>query len=137
MFERVSKYDPAAYRFVRQSLNFGLEKLSEPRHISGNELLDFISEYGRLQFGPFMQLVLEEWGVYGTLDFGNIVFDLVDQNIMSKQPHDSIDDFREGYDFSEEFDPSKYDYLVSIRKELGINILSSKSPEQSKSDPGF
>ncbi|NQT84410.1 hypothetical protein HQ563_15405, partial [bacterium] len=43
-------------------------------------------------------------GVKGCEDFGSIVFNLVDQKVLSRTSQDSIDDFRDGYNFEEAFD---------------------------------
>ena len=48
--------------------------------------------------------VLEHWGIKSTEDFGNIVFNLVENRVLSKTEDDSIEEFRDGYDFAEVFD---------------------------------
>ncbi len=115
MVDRARHYHPAAYHFVRQALDYALRRTQRRRHISGQELLKAISEYAKRRFGPLARSVFEEWGVTETLDFGHIVFELVEQGVMSKQPHDSLDDFKDGYNFREEFDAS-YDYLCELRR---------------------
>ena len=57
--------------------------------------------------------VLEYWGITSTLDFGEIVYLLIEEGIMSKTKHDKIEDFTDVFDFDEEFDwkkikPSKF-----------------------------
>ena len=63
-----------------------------------------ISEYGLSQFGPMTQTVFEHWGVNNTKDFGQIVFNLVEADLMSKTEDDFIEDFFDVYDFTTEFD---------------------------------
>ena len=48
--------------------------------------------------------VLNQWGVTQTADVGEIVFNLVDAQVMSKQDSDTRDDFANVYDFEEVFD---------------------------------
>ena len=48
--------------------------------------------------------VLEHWGIKETLDFGKIVFALVEIGLMRKTNEDSLDDFKEIYDFNQAFD---------------------------------
>ena len=48
--------------------------------------------------------VLNHWGITRTEDFGNIVFNLVDNKVLSKDSEDNIDSFQNGYDFKEVFD---------------------------------
>ena len=46
-------------------------------------------------------LVLRSWNITTTLDFGRIVFDLIQHDFMQKQPHDRLADFDGVYDFEE------------------------------------
>ena len=72
--------------------------------MTGQELLQGISEYGRQQYGPMTKSVFAHWGVCETRDFGEIVFLLVDEKLMGKTDEDSINDFIDIYDFEIEFD---------------------------------
>ena len=47
--------------------------------------------------------VFNSWGVRSTLDFGRIVFHLVDEKLLSKRDGDSLADFLDKFDFQEEF----------------------------------
>ena len=111
--ERDGKYAKAAYLFIYDALQHTVEKLGkaelprDQRHVSGGDLLRGISEYALSQFGPLTQAVIERWGVRETRDFGEIVFGLVEAELMSKTQDDKIDDFVDVYDFSEEFDWKK------------------------------
>lgn len=116
MVDRAKHYPPAAYQFVRQGLDYALRRIKKRRHISGQELLKAISVFAKQRFGPLAREVFFEWGITETLDFGYIVFDLVEKGIMTRRPEDSLEDFRDGYDFREEFDRG-YDYLAELRKE--------------------
>jgi len=102
------RYDREAYAFVREALDFtqkGVSRTSrgEPHHISGKELLDGIRRYGIEQFGPMTLTVLNDWGVQQCEDFGEIVFNMVDYNLLAKTPTDSTADFKGGYDFDTAF----------------------------------
>jgi len=101
--EKNGKYKKEAYIFIFEALDYTLRKLREHRHVTGRELLHGISEYGRSEYGPMTKTVFEYWGVTKTEDFGRIVFDLVDIGLMGKTETDSIDDFKNAYDFEEEF----------------------------------
>ena len=113
MAERHGRYDKAAYVFIYDALQYTVEKLDkadlprEQRHISGQNLLYGISEYGLDQFGPLTRAVFNHWGIHRTQDFGEIVFALVEASLMSKTEKDSLQDFMDVYDFSEEFDWKK------------------------------
>lgn len=100
-----TRYKPEAYFFVLAGLHYTVSQLSEPRHITGQELLEGLRIYGLDQFGPLARQVFEHWGVSTTVDFGEIVFTLVKAELLRKTTEDSIEDFREGYDFTLAFDP--------------------------------
>jgi uncharacterized repeat protein (TIGR04138 family) len=56
------------------------------------------------QFGPLSKRVLAEWGIHSCIDFGHIVFNLVEEGLLGKTENDSLEDFSEGYDFCEAFE---------------------------------
>ena len=47
--------------------------------------------------------VIQSWGVSTTLDFGEIVFNLVETGKLGKTDEDKKGDFANGYDFHEVF----------------------------------
>ena len=102
------RYARDAYVFVRESLDFtqksiGKENRGQIRHITGQELLDGIRQFALNQFGPMAVTVLEEWGVRNSRDFGEIVFNMVEIELLAKTDKDSRDDFQNGYDFTDAF----------------------------------
>jgi len=102
------RYRRGAYYFLREALDFTQRKVAQGkkqglRHVSGQELLAGIREFGGAQFGPMALTVLEEWGVRRGEDFGEIVFNLVASGQLSKTDKDSRDDFKDGYDFDDAF----------------------------------
>jgi uncharacterized repeat protein (TIGR04138 family) len=103
-----SRYARDAYAFVRESLDFtqkniGKENKGNVRHITGQELLDGIRQFALNQFGPMVVTVLEEWGVRNSRDFGEIVFNMVEIDLLAKTENDNRDDFNHGYDFTDAF----------------------------------
>ncbi len=54
-------------------------------------------------FGPLAAHVWRSWGVNETLDWGRIVFLLVDAGLLNRQESDSVDDFKDGFDLEEAF----------------------------------
>ena len=97
------RYKAEAYIFVREGLDHTVRKLEKVRHVSGQELLDGMREYALKEYGPITKRVLSEWGINECIDFGNIVFNLVDEGLLGKTEEDSIEDFMDGYDFHEAF----------------------------------
>ncbi len=101
---RDSRYARAAYHFVCEALDHTqASSTGQKRHVSGQELLDGIRQFALQQFGPMTCLVFEEWGIQSCSDFGEIVFNMIEQQILSKTETDSRDDFKSGFDFREAF----------------------------------
>ena len=97
-----------AYHFIRESLDFTQKLISKEnrgaiRHVSGQELLDGLRQFALQQYGPMAVTVLEEWGVHNCRDFGDIVFNMVENSLLAKTEKDSRDDFQKGYDFTDAF----------------------------------
>ena len=49
------------------------------------------------------KLVLSNWGMHSTRDFGEIVFNLIRIGRMRKTPHDRREDFDDVFDFDQAF----------------------------------
>jgi uncharacterized repeat protein (TIGR04138 family) len=103
ILKRDPRYTAEAYFFVREALDHIVRQLDAPRHISGQELLEGIRKYALSEFGPIAKRVLSEWGINECIDFGHIVFNLVNEGLLGKTEDDSLDDFADGYDFTEAF----------------------------------
>ncbi|MBM3961787.1 MAG: hypothetical protein FJ306_07800 [Planctomycetes bacterium] len=106
---RDRRFSRNAYYFVLDALDWTIaelgrdEKAGEERHVGGRELLIGIKEYASLQFGPMAPLVFERWGVRRSADFGEVVFNLVDAELLSRRATDSRLDFVDASDFRETF----------------------------------
>jgi uncharacterized repeat protein (TIGR04138 family) len=106
---RDRRFSRNAYYFVLDALDytmthFGRDQLTgEDRHVGGRELLIGIKEYAAEQFGAMAAMVFERWGVRSAGDFGEIVFNLIDAELLSRRPSDSRLDFIDGVDFRETF----------------------------------
>jgi len=102
------RYQRDAYLFVREALDYSQKSVAKEikgqlRHITGQELLGGIREFALQQYGPMTMLLLEEWGIHNCADFGEIVFNMVEGNLLAKTETDSREDFKCGYDFFEAF----------------------------------
>jgi len=104
------RYRIEAYGFVLAALSYTLNLLEEKRHITGREFLSGISRYAKELFGPLAADVLRNWGIKETVDFGNIVFTLVENGLMGRTEQDSVEDFTDVFDFDEEL-AENYLYL--------------------------
>lgn len=98
------RYKEDAYEFVMDALAFSQKKFKSVKHVTGEQLLEGIKLLLMREFGPMTLRVLEHWGIKSTEDFGNIVFNLVKNRVLSKTEDDDIKTFQDGYDFEEVFD---------------------------------
>lgn len=101
---RYPSYHQTAYLFILSALHFTIERLGEPRHITGSELAEGCRDLALQRWGLMARSVLEYWGITGTRDLGEIVFALVDLGVLVKQDDDTIDSFDEVFDFEEVFE---------------------------------
>ena len=107
-----SRYSVQSYQFIFEALDFTASKLGkkynsskeEERHVSGQELSGGVKQYAMMKFGFMTRTVFELWGITNSGDFGEIVFNLGESGLMGKTESDSVDDFKDLYDFQTEFE---------------------------------
>lgn len=118
------RYKREAYEFIFHALTYAHEVLdlgcakpaesgSQPespeavaqraaeRHLTGQQLCEAIRLYALEQYGLMARCVLNSWGVHSTGDFGEIVFNLIRINQMSKTKDDRREDFDDVFDFEQ------------------------------------
>jgi uncharacterized repeat protein (TIGR04138 family) len=93
------RYKPDSYEFLMKALHYTQDRLNREAHITGRQLLEGIRMFVIEQYGPMAKTVLKHWGITRTDDFGNIVFNMIGRGLLSKTEQDSIDDFKDVYDF--------------------------------------
>ena len=110
-------YPPDAFGFVREGLHLAATQVhgEEPemmnpalagkRHVSGAELCEALRELAIRRWGLMAKTVLSSWHVRSTLDFGKIVYAMIENQMMQKTDDDSLEDFRDIFDFAEAFSP--------------------------------
>ena len=104
-------YPAEAYEFIQQGLTYTQERLyreddhltNEDRHIRGQEFCLGLRDLAIEQWGLMAPSVLRHWRIHRTVDFGRIVFAMIEAGLMSKTDEDSLDDFRNVYEFDEAF----------------------------------
>lgn len=103
------RYAPEAFQFLYDSLDHAVRLTGREqaegtdRHVTGQELLAGLRAHATEVFGPLAGAVWRAWGIRDTLDWGRIVFLLVDEGMLNRQESDSIEDFRAGFDFDAAF----------------------------------
>jgi len=83
------------------------EKAGRPRHVTGQQLCHALREEAIERWGLLARTVLATWRIHATVDFGNMVYLLVENELMGKTEEDSLEDFRDVYDFDEAFGPGE------------------------------
>ncbi len=101
--EKDPRYKSDAYEFLMQALFYTQKKLKRKGHVSGRELSEGIREFALEQYGPMVKTVFGHWGIKKTDDFGEIVFNMVDNELLGRTEEDSRNDFKDIYDFDEVF----------------------------------
>jgi uncharacterized repeat protein (TIGR04138 family) len=107
---RDPRYAYEAYEFVFAALNHtqkrlgrafqpgGPEEAGPEHHVTGKELLEGVRDLALQEFGLMARVVFHLWGIDRTDDFGEIVFNLVESNLMSKTDEDTRKDFHAVFD---------------------------------------
>jgi uncharacterized repeat protein (TIGR04138 family) len=110
---RDPRYAYEAYEFVFQALEHtqkilgraALDERADPtearHHVSCRQLLEGIRAFALQEFGLMARVVFQMWGIRRTDDFGEIVFNLIEAELMSKTTDDSRADFHEVFDLDE------------------------------------
>ena len=101
--ERRGVFRSEAYFFVMEALENAMASMDERGHITGEDLLEWIRDLGQERFGVMAGDVFNAWGVHATIDFGRIVFHLVEAGLLRKRDEDSLSDFIDKFDFQDAF----------------------------------
>jgi uncharacterized repeat protein (TIGR04138 family) len=98
------RFSAGALKFVYEGLGYTAKKtVTEPAHITGQNLCEGLRKLALEKWGRLATLVLNSWNIKTTRDFGEIVYLMIKHTWMSAQPTDSIDDFNDVYDFKTVF----------------------------------
>ena len=102
---RDARYRAEGYAFLLEALDFTIQRRGKGRkHVSGPELLEGYRDFAVAQFGLLARAVLGEWGVASTDDVGEMVFALIEEDLLQKTADDRREDFHALFDFAEAFD---------------------------------
>lgn len=111
------RYKLEAYQFLSAGLEYAQEVMGlgqpgaapgsddedEPprpvRHVTGQDLCVALKCLAHEQYGFMAKLVLANWGIHSTSDFGEIVFNLIKIGKMSTSADDRREHFDDVYDF--------------------------------------
>ncbi|OUW17905.1 MAG: hypothetical protein CBD18_03705 [Opitutales bacterium TMED158] len=107
------RYAKESYGFLKEALDFTMDKerkrkgkvvSKNQRHVTGQELLEGVREFALDQYGPLAYTVLTSWGLSRCEDIGEMVFNLIEYGVFSKNEDDSREDFSSIYTFEDAFE---------------------------------
>ncbi len=110
------RYKIEAYQFIRESLQYAHEHMDviapqdsddseAARHVTGQQLCEACRRYAIEQYGYLSKMVLANWGLHKTSDFGDLVYNLIRIEQMRKSDTDRREDFDDVYSFDTAFEP--------------------------------
>ena len=115
LIERDPRFRADAYDFVFEALDYTLRRRGGgARHVTGAEILESIRLLALEQFGYLARAVLAQWGVTRTDDFGDVVFNLIEADLLQKTANDRREDFSDLYDFSSAFDLAFHESIQTV-----------------------
>ena len=104
------RYPPEAYAFMDEALGKAVREVhgkgaprNERHHVTGQQLCESLRKAAQERWGALAKTVLARWNIRETIDFGNMVYLLIQHGVMKKTESDSIEDFRDVYDFDQAF----------------------------------
>lgn len=105
------RYSLRAFEFVHEGLGRTVKKSygdgaenEGPHHVTGRDLCLGLAELAAEKWGRMARVVLNQLGVKSTEDFGKIVYLMVEHKWMYARPEDTIDEFKNVYDFENVFE---------------------------------
>ena len=120
IIENDSRYPVEAYQFVREALAYASDNMeldlqefdrfsdednpAVERHFTGQQLCEAIRRYAINQFGYMAKVVLRTWNVDSTSCFGDLVYNMIDAEMMKKSESDRREDFNDVYEFEHVFE---------------------------------
>ena len=124
LLEEDTRFKLEAYQFIREALQYAQEHLElfdnldvsqpegegsapvpNPKHVTGQQLCEACRKYAIDQYGYLAKIVLADWGIHSTSDFGELVYNLIRIEQMRKSETDRREDFDDVYSFDDAFEP--------------------------------
>jgi uncharacterized repeat protein (TIGR04138 family) len=112
---RHGRYRGEAYAFLLEALDFTIQRRGKGRTpVTGPDVMEGFRDYAVQQFGFLARAVLTEWGITRTDDVGEIVFHLIEEDLLQKTADDRPEDFHDLFDFAEAFDEGFRSTLANV-----------------------
>ena len=93
---RYPQFAPDAYDFLRAGLDHASEhygKTEKAKHLTAEQLYAGACRYALSEYGPLAYKVLSFWGIQTNVDFGKVVYNLIEVGVFGKQKGDSQEEF--------------------------------------------
>ncbi|MBL7133234.1 MAG: hypothetical protein ISS78_03990 [Phycisphaerae bacterium] len=110
IIEADGRYPPEAYSFLHEGLAKAVREAyageasgSGRHHVTGQQMCQALRDLAAQRWGMLAPTVLASWNIHGTIDFGQMVYLLIEHGFMHRSEEDSIDDFADVFDLSEAF----------------------------------
>ena len=101
------RYKLEAYSFLHEALARAVQDVhggsGDSNHVTGQELCAALRDLAIDRYGLMAPAVFRSWGIRQSLDFGQMVYLLIEHNVMRKTDEDSLDDFRDVFDLDRDF----------------------------------
>ena len=103
------RYVYEAYEFMFEALGHTQKMLGKvpedgdydpgpQHHVNGPEILHGACDLARQEFGLLAKTVFHQWGIHRTDDIGEIVFNLIEAELLCRTDSDHRTDFQDVFD---------------------------------------
>lgn len=108
--QRDTRYPFEAYEFIYAALGYVqhqlktqavLKEVSQP--VTGQQISEGFRDFALQEFGLMAGTVLKTWNINSTDDIGELFYNLVEFNLITKSDTDSKADFHDVYNMSRAF----------------------------------
>ncbi len=103
------RYPIDAFKFLHDGLDRAVRRRhgqttpGKGHHVTGEEICLALRDLAIKRWGLLAPTVLTKWNIHATIDFGEMVYLMIDRGVWNKTPEDSVEDFRDIYDFHTAF----------------------------------
>ena len=96
-----SRYALDVYILVLEALDEMIKVQESPHHLSAHELLEGIRGYAHSRFGMLAADILATWGVTDASDVGEVIYNMIAEQVLIANEDDKRSDFDIYFDFTE------------------------------------
>ena len=115
------RYRLEAFNFLHEALALAVKEAhgaqagrsDRDSHVSGQRLCRSIQDLARQRYGLMAGAIFRHWGIHSSLDFGKMVYLLIDHGFMRRTAEDSLDDFRDVFDLGD----LERDYAIGLKED--------------------